>query len=329
MVRKSLQKRTRDQSSELCEPTRVSLAPIGGEGRGEGATGFANCWLIISKVLLLRFPFHESAVAARGRPLTLALSPDPPSSDYGGTSGGEGTWRAVAAILSLLVLIQCAVAQENVLPSWASSSDVKLTADPDSTFWKPCPSIEITQSILGETKTNLHATVKSRWTVDNLYFLCACHYDNLNLKPNPDTTNETFRLWFFDCFEAYVGSDFEHTNRYRELQMSPQGEFLDLDIDSTKPRPGFNGEQAWNSGMEVKARIDETKKIWYGEMRIPISSVDARSPKPGNELLVNFYRQDGKGRGRDFLAWQPTGAWNPHHPEKFGRVKLIVAPDKP
>ena len=27
---------------------------------------------------------------------------------------------------------------------------------------------------------------------------------------------------------AYLGADFEHTNRYREFQMSPAGDFLDL-----------------------------------------------------------------------------------------------------
>jgi hypothetical protein len=40
-------------------------------------------------------------------------------------------------------------------------------------------------------------------------------------------------------------------------------------------------------------------------------------------MQINFYRQDGKMPNRDFLAWQPTGVWNPHHPEKFGRLRLV------
>ena len=30
------------------------------------------------------------------------------------------------------------------------------------------------------------------------------------------------------------------------------------------------------------------------------------------------------GQARDFLAWQPNGIWNPHHPEKFGRLRLVA-----
>jgi hypothetical protein len=106
--------------------------------------------------------------------------------------------------------------------------------------------------------------------------------------------------------------------------MSPQSEFLDLSIDSTRPRPGWNDERLWDSGMIVKGRIDTDKKVWYGEMRILIPSVDKRTPKAGNEFRINLYRQQAAGEGKrfHFLAWQPTGEWNPHHPEKFGTLRL-------
>jgi len=50
---------------------------------------------------------------------------------------------------------------------------------------------------------------------------------------------------------------------------------------------------SWNSGYEVKARLDEAKKVWYGEMRIPFDKIDKRPPKSGNELRINFYRLQG------------------------------------
>ena len=142
------------------------------------------------------------------------------------------------------------------------------------------------------------------------------------------TEPETPQLWEKDVFEICLGNDFEHTNRYRELQLSPQGEFLDNDIDSTVRRPGFNGEEAWNSGMLVKARIDEQQKIWYGEMKIPWAAFGVRQPHVGNQLRMNMFRQDNlpagnpTGRPRAFLAWQPPGVWNPHHPEEFGILQL-------
>jgi hypothetical protein len=161
------------------------------------------------------------------------------------------------------------------------------------------------------------------------------HYQKLTVNAKPDLEKQTPHLWEKDVFELYLGADFEHTNRYRELQISPQGEFLDNDIDSTVRNPGLNGEEAWNSGMKVKARVDEQAKVWMGEMRIPFLAVDTRPAVPGNTLRINMFRQDTplapippsaadpRTRQRDFLAWQPPGVWNPHHPEKFGTLRLV------
>ena len=207
--------------------------------------------------------------------------------------------------------------------SYQASKDPELTADPNSEFWKNIHGVFIEDSILGGSIPNLRSEVRSRWTKDYLYFLFVGHYESLYLKSNPDTVSETYRLWEWDCFEVYVGADFENINRYREFQMSPQGEFLDLDIDASKPRPGHSDERLWNSGMKVKARIDKIRKVWYGEMRIPIASIDKRPPQAGNEMRINLFSQDGQKPKRNFLAWQTTGVWNPHKPEKFGKLKLV------
>jgi hypothetical protein len=58
-------------------------------------------------------------------------------------------------------------------------------------------------------------------------------------------------------------------------------------------------------------------------MKIPISAIDKRPAKVGNTMRVNIFRLQGSGNKRDFLAWQPTGLWNPHRPEYFGTLKLV------
>ncbi len=214
----------------------------------------------------------------------------------------------------------------NVLSSRRANGDAEPAANADSDFWKDIHGVFIESSIMGPPATNLHAEVRSRWTPDHLYLLFIGHFETLNLKPNPDTTAETDRLWLHDCFEVYLGAESGPTNRYREFQMSPQGEFLDLDIDSSRPRPGYGDERRWNSGFKVAAHIDETKKIWYGEMRIPFAAIEPGLPNVGHELRANFCRQDGTGRNRSFLAWQPTGVWSPHRPDKFGRLRLVDTP---
>jgi hypothetical protein len=233
------------------------------------------------------------------------------------------------ALIALIVLGASTgwTQESNVCVSVFAANDSPPSADPDSAFWKSISGVVIDKSVLGEARPKLRAEVRSRWSKANLYFLFIGRYEVLNLKTNPITTAETDRLWLHDCFEAYVRAEVGPTNRYREFQMSPQGEFLDLDIDSSQPRPGYHDERLWNSGFVVKARIDETNHMWCGEMRIPLGSIDSRLPQVGNELRVNFCRQDGAGRNRDFLAWQPTGAWTPHRPEKFGTLKLVGPED--
>ena len=185
-----------------------------------------------------------------------------------------------------------AVDNEKLFRSYRAQHDAELTADPNSEFWKGISGVTIDKSVLGPEVPELKAEVRSRWTDKFIYFLFSGHYESLTLNAHPDTQHETPHLWEKDVFELYLGSDSEHPNRYREFQLSPQGEFLDNDIDSTVRRPGYNGEEAWNSGMSVKARIDEHAKIWYGELKIPFAAVDAHTPKAGNELRINLFRQD-------------------------------------
>jgi len=167
--------------------------------------------------------------------------------------------RRLSLVFILMVILGVAApAQEpGVFLSYQASQDPELSADPDSDFWRNIKGVVIVNSILGGSVSHLRSEVRSRWTQDYVYFLFIGSYQSLYLKPDPDTASETYRLWEWDCFEVYLGADFENINRYREFQMSPQGEFLDLDIDAAKSRPGHSEERFWDSGMKVKARIDE------------------------------------------------------------------------
>ena len=166
-----------------------------------------------------------------------------------------------------------AIDNEKLFRSYRAQHDAEPTADPNSEFWKGISGVTFDKSVLGPEVPELKAEVRSRWTDKFIYFLFSGHYESLTLNAHPDTQHETPHLWEKDVFEVYLGSDTEHPNRYREFQLSPQGEFLDNDIDSTVRRPGYNGEEAWNSGMSVKSRIDEKQKIWYGELKIPFAAL--------------------------------------------------------
>jgi hypothetical protein len=173
----------------------------------------------------------------------------------------------------------------------------------------------------GAAVPNHRTEVKSRWTPKHLYLLFACHYEELNLKPDPSTTTETPRLWNWDVAEAFLGADFAHIGRYREFQVSPQGEWIDLDIDRTGLRRA--GGAAWNSGMQVKARIEPARKIWYGEMKIPFEAIGGTPLAAGAELRAGFFRIAGRDPDKKKISWQLTGTTTFHVPEKFGILRLV------
>lgn len=213
--------------------------------------------------------------------------------------------------------------QGNIFHSVKADKDTEPTADITSDFWKDIKPITIDKDIRDIPIPNFNNYVRSRWTSKFLYFLISGPYDQLDLTADPNTQKETYKLWEWDVFEVYVGSDFENINLYREFQVSPQNEFLDLSIDSTVRRPGYSDERYWDSGFTVKSKLDTENKIWYAEMRIPIKAIDERDPAEGNEMRVNVQRLNGRRNKRLFIAWKPTGLWNPHKPEKFGILKLI------
>src|SRR3989454_3333934 len=74
--------------------------------------------------------------------------------------------------------------------------------------------------------------VRTGWTAQNLYFLFVCPYEQLNLRPNPKTSTETYGLWNWDVAEVFIGADFKDVKRYEEFEISPQGEWTDLDATS-------------------------------------------------------------------------------------------------
>ena len=208
-----------------------------------------------------------------------------------------------------------------VFSSQRAARDVAADTDPNSAFWRQAPAVFATADTFGHEVPHHRTEVRSRWTAGNLYLLFICPYDELYLKPSPVVERETNELWNWDVAEAFIGSDFENIRRYKEFEISPQGEWVDLDIDLTKPR--HEDGWTWNSGFQAGARIDAGAQVWYGYMRIPYSSIDSRPAAVGRELRVNLYRAQGPPSAHKAIAWQPTRQRTYHAPESFGILRLV------
>jgi hypothetical protein len=224
-------------------------------------------------------------------------------------------------ILALLVAgCTWSAAQATFRSIWAPG-EVPLNTNPESGFWRGAQPVYMEADPYGNPAPRYRTEVRTRWTDRNLYFLFICPYEQLNLKPDPKTSTETNELWNWDVAEVFIGSDFNEIRRYKEFEVSPQGEWVDLDIDLRKPHHGEGWK--WNSGFEVSARIDRPRSVWYGAMRIPYAAIDARPAAAGNRLRINLFRSQGPGPHRHQIAWRPTLADTFHVPERFGAFELV------
>jgi Carbohydrate family 9 binding domain-like len=221
--------------------------------------------------------------------------------------------------LSGLFASTLGAADSKTMTSRRAKADSPATADPTASFWKNAPVLTFETGRFGEKYPAFLTEVRSMWTPGNLYFLFTCPYDDLYMNPNPQTKRDTWGLWDLDVAEVFIGWDLKDIRRYKEFELSPQGEWIDLDVNKNS-EPGVFDDK-WNAGMESAARIDRTRRVWYGEMKIPFPSIDPRPPQAGREFRINLYRIQGKKR--TFMAWQPTQNESFHMPEVFGKLRLI------
>lgn len=197
--------------------------------------------------------------------------------------------------------------------------DCAPDTDPQSPFWQDAPSVWLTANSYGEEVPDHRTQVLSRWTSKNLYFLFVCPYRELHLKLNPIFDAKTDGLWNWDVAEVFIGAALEPFHRYKEFEMSPRGEWLDLDVDAQIP--GLVANPSWSSGFSVAARVETAQNVWYGCMRIPYSEIDAEPATAGHTLRVNFFRSQGPQPLE--LAWRAPQQASFHAPEKFGILKLV------
>ncbi|MFZ0301903.1 MAG: carbohydrate-binding family 9-like protein [Terracidiphilus sp.] len=226
-----------------------------------------------------------------------------------------------SCLLAMCSSIHAGTGDSSTFKSEYAPQDVVLDTNTQSPFWRGAPSVYADVDNWGHRLLAYRTKVESRWTTNNLYLLFECPYEDLYLKPSPDAVKETYGLWNWDVAELFIGSDFHNIRRYKEFEVSPQAEWIDLDInlDLTDHTLGWT----WNSGFQVAARIDPKSKIWYGAMRIPFAALDLRPPVPGRTFRANLFRGQGPPDRHKSIAWMAPMSETFHTPEKFGLITLV------
>lgn len=231
--------------------------------------------------------------------------------------------RSFFTLLFPMVLCVASFGQgKAVMESVRADHDVALDTNPRSAFWTSARPVFAESESDGRKLADFRTEVRSRWTKDSIYFLFVCPYRQLSLKPGPNVEKETYELWNWNVAEVFLGSDFTDIKRYKEFEVSPQNEWIDLDVDLHKPH--HEEGWVWNSGFEHRAQVDAEHHTWYAVIKIPFKALDSRPPEAGSKFRANFYRTDGAEKSAVQVMWQPVMSRTFHAPEHFGELQLVA-----
>lgn len=156
--------------------------------------------------------------------------------------------------------------------------------------------------------------VRVLWTGDHLYIRFRCQYRAIHVFPDADPNGRRNELWDRDVAEVFLQPDHFGEKYYKEFEVSPNGQWLDLDITP-------QGLRYIASGMRSRVSVDQSTKTWIANLAIPIGAITSGFD-PAQSWRVNFFRCEGVDPQRFYAAWQATNTAQPnfHAPEKFGTL---------
>jgi hypothetical protein len=207
-----------------------------------------------------------------------------------------------------------------------SAEDFAPDGDLSKKTWQNAEYMRFDQEALSRKRhPEVETRIASLWTAKYVYFAFSSKYSVLNVFEGEQSAKEKWGLWDRDVVEVFINPNPERFNHYYEFEVSPNNQWIDLEIDLDK-KP-FN-DAAWDSHFEHATRVDEASHVWTCEMRIPTSALLVQMMKPGMEWRLNFYRADGKGGDsqRRFLSWSPLPPGTKlsfHQPASFGIIRFV------
>ena len=68
------------------------------------------------------------------------------------------------------------------------------------------------------------------WTGGHLYIRFRCQYRAIHVFPDADSNGRRNELWDRDVAEVFLQPDRFGEKYYKEFEVSPKGQWLDLDI---------------------------------------------------------------------------------------------------
>jgi Carbohydrate family 9 binding domain-like len=192
----------------------------------------------------------------------------------------------------------------------------------DDRIWGRAEWISFDNSASGRTQyPDLLTRAAILWTNRSLYVAFQSHYHDLNVYQAEDPAIERWGLWKRDVVELFLNPFPVDINHYYEFEVSPNNQWVDLQIDRTKSPPSHDA--SWNSGFRHATKVHSTRHLWACEMCIPVRSMNVLPPRPGMEWRLNLFRSDGLNGTRRLLAWSSILEGDTFHvPARFGILRF-------
>jgi hypothetical protein len=191
---------------------------------------------------------------------------------------------------------------------------------PVDSAWEIAPPVRFSSDWQGlNADPERETEVRLLWTRDTLYLRFDARYRVLTVFSDADSNGRRDQLWERDVCETFLQPDASQLRRYKEIEVAPNGFWIDLDI-------GAGPRRDLQSGMRRRVDVDSTGKKWRAVLALPMRSLTG-SFDPAIAWRVNFFRVEGPSEPRFYSSWQATRTPQPnfHVPEVFGRLVFAQA----
>ena len=160
--------------------------------------------------------------------------------------------------------------------------------------------------------------VRLLWSNDTLFVRFCCSYRTIDVFSDARDDGRRDELWDRDVAEVFLQAARFGEKYYKEFEISPNGQWLDLDITP-------QGLRHIASGMRSQVEVDESARVWGAVLAVPFAAIVGRFD-PAQPWRVNFFRCEGLDPQRYYSSWQPTETEQPnfHVPQKFGWLRFAT-----
>jgi alpha-galactosidase len=208
----------------------------------------------------------------------------------------------------------CGPSTNQIVASQLHSS-LEMPTFPGNDDWNKAQPVVFCRDWKGEqTDLQRRTEVRVLWSSQFLYLRFEAHYRDIYLYPETNQRRE--KLWLRDVAEVFLQPSGNQGKHYKEFDVSPNGNWIDLDISPL-------GGTELLCDMKTKAVIASEKHIWMTELIIPMKCLTQNFDRNAGWRL-NFFRIEGSNPHRFYSAWRPTNTAHPnfHVPEVFGTLKF-------